>query len=306
MYKKNQANFYLILNISPQAHTHEIKKAYLKLAQTYHPDKNRGNKLAEKKFQQINLAWQNLKDPKKRKRVDENLKISKKLSQTQSFLKEQEQKKRKEKAIDLEFPLKISLEDLCQSQSKTIHYFKPVNGTKIKSSFEVQIPLGARSGTRLRFKSQGGAEGKKVFGDLYVRVQIEAHKMFYLTEKSRDLLLERPISFVTAVQAQKMEIPSPYGFLVLNVTPPLVNKQLLKIKGHGLPKNSNGEKGDLFIKILIDYPPKDSIKIQKQMEKLSLQQKKIYAEKFKDSSFVYPKVLKFQKRMKELQKRYSK
>ena len=308
MQQKLQVNFYLILNVSPLAQSKEIKKTYLKLAQTYHPDKNRGNKLAEKKFKQINEAWHVLKDPKKRKIFDENLKKLKsqkeveKFSKLQTFHQVRKMMKKKEKPIDLELPLKVSLEDLCLSHSKTINYLKPVNGKKVNSSFVIQIPLGAKQDTRLRFKQKGGAEGKKSFGDLYIRIQLKSHEIFKLTGEFGDILLERPISFVEAVQSKKLDIPSPHGFLSLNVSSPIKNNQLLKVNGCGLPKNLKGDKGDLFVKILIDYPLEDSVKIQKQMEQLSIHQQKIYVEKFKDPSFIYPQVLKFQKKIQKLNK----
>ena len=309
MRQKNQANLYFILNVSPQSSDREIKKAYLKLVQTYHPDKNRGNKLAEKKFRQINEAWQVLKDPKKRKLFDESLKKAREkqksanISQS-SFTHPAPPIRREEKPINLEFPLKVSLEDLCQSRSKNINYFKPVNGTKVKSSFAVQIPLGAWQGTRLRFKSKGGAEGNFFFGDLYIRIQIESHEIFQLEKGSKNLIVKYPISFISAIKNQKLEIPSPYGFLTIDLASPLRDKQLLKIKGHGLPLNLKGDKGDLFVQVFIEYPLKDSVRIKKQMEKMSVDQKKFYLEKFRDTSFIYPKVLKFQKKIQELKRKW--
>ena len=309
MQQRPLINFYLILNVSPQANGKEIKKAYLKLAQTYHPDKNHGNKLAEKKFQQINQAWQVLKDVKKRAIFDRNLKEAKekqeqgKQTELNFFyqpLKKEKTVEGKETPIDLEIPLKISLEDICQFRQKTVHYFKPVNGEKVKSSFIVQVPLGVKQGTRLRFKGEGGSEGVKKRGDLYIKILLKPHSLFQRTGESGDLLLNRPISFVEAFQIKELEIPSPYGFLTLNLKPPVTEGQLLKIKGHGLPKNAKEDKGDLFVRIFIDYPKEDSVKIQKQMEGLSLDQKKVYVEKFKDSSFIYPQVLKFQKKVQKL------
>ena len=311
MQTKNQVNFYLILKVSPQAKSEEIKKAYLKLAQTYHPDKNQGNKLAEKKFQKINEAWQVLKDPQKRKICDEKLKKDKKRKEEQNLLQSKSMKPsaplapRKEKSIDLEILLKVSLEDICQSRSKTISYFKPINGTQTKSSFKLKIPLGVKEGTKLYFKGKGGSEGRKIFGDLYVKLQLSQHKIFQIAGEGgdSDLFLERPISFVDAIEGEKIEILSPYGVLALRQPSAFTNHQLLKIKGHGLPKNQKGDRGDLFVKILIDYPTKNGSQIQKEMENLPFEKQKVYVKKFKNSSFIYPRVLKFQKRMQELKEK---
>jgi curved DNA-binding protein CbpA len=60
-------DYYKILGISSTATTDEIKKAYHKLALTYHPDRNLRNiKAAEEKFKTINEAYEILSDKEKR------------------------------------------------------------------------------------------------------------------------------------------------------------------------------------------------------------------------------------------------
>lgn len=294
------------MNVSPKASSDEIKKAYLRLVKIYHPDKNRGSRLAEKKFQQINQAWKILKDINKRKLFDENLRQTRLLKQkslAQTELHTKAVKKKKEKAIDLECPLKVSLEDLCQLKAKKIYYLKPINDTQKKSHLKIQIPLGAKQGTRLFFKGEGGAEGKTKMGDLYVKIFIKTHKVLKRIDNSYDLMLEYPISFTSAIQSKKLEAPSPYGFLSLRVSPPILNKQILKVKNYGLIKDSKN-KGDLFIKFFIEYPSEKGKEIQKKLLKLNYERQKIYIEQFKKASFIYPKVLKFQKKIQELKKEY--
>jgi len=65
-------DYYEILGISKDASTEEIKSAYRKLALKYHPDRNPSNKEeAEKKFKEINEAYEVLSDPEKRSRYDQ-------------------------------------------------------------------------------------------------------------------------------------------------------------------------------------------------------------------------------------------
>jgi len=64
-------DYYKILGINKNASQEEIKKAYKKLALKYHPDRNKGNKEAEKKFKEINEAYQVLSNPHKRSAYDQ-------------------------------------------------------------------------------------------------------------------------------------------------------------------------------------------------------------------------------------------
>jgi curved DNA-binding protein len=63
-------DYYSILGVKKGADEKEIKKAFRKLAQQYHPDKNPGDKQAEAKFKEINEAYTVLSDPDKRSKYD--------------------------------------------------------------------------------------------------------------------------------------------------------------------------------------------------------------------------------------------
>ena len=54
---------YKVLGVSPNATDDEIKRAYRQLAKQYHPDKNPGDPVAAKKMQQINAAYEQIKNP---------------------------------------------------------------------------------------------------------------------------------------------------------------------------------------------------------------------------------------------------
>ena len=56
---------YKVLGVSPDASDEEIKKAYRVLAKKYHPDRNPGDEEAAKKMQQVNAAYEQIKNPEK-------------------------------------------------------------------------------------------------------------------------------------------------------------------------------------------------------------------------------------------------
>lgn len=64
-------DFYEILGVNRSASEDEIKRAYRKLAQKYHPDRNKGDKAAETRFKGINAAYEVLSDKKKRQTYDQ-------------------------------------------------------------------------------------------------------------------------------------------------------------------------------------------------------------------------------------------
>jgi molecular chaperone DnaJ len=66
----SKKDYYEILGVNRKASAEELKKAYRQLAVKFHPDKNPGNKEAEKKFKEINEAYDTLKDAQKRAAYD--------------------------------------------------------------------------------------------------------------------------------------------------------------------------------------------------------------------------------------------
>ena len=64
-------DYYATLGVPRTASKSDIKKAFRKLAREHHPDVNRGNAAAERRFKEISEANEVLSDPEKRKLYDQ-------------------------------------------------------------------------------------------------------------------------------------------------------------------------------------------------------------------------------------------
>ncbi|RYG58526.1 J domain-containing protein, partial [archaeon] len=66
----SKRDYYEILGVPKGASKDEIKKKFRELAKKYHPDLNKDDKGAEKKFQEVSEAYEVLEDDNKRKQYD--------------------------------------------------------------------------------------------------------------------------------------------------------------------------------------------------------------------------------------------
>ncbi len=67
----SKRDYYEVLGVSKGVTEAELKKAYRKLAMKYHPDRNKGDAEAEKKFKEAAEAYEILRDPEKRAQYDQ-------------------------------------------------------------------------------------------------------------------------------------------------------------------------------------------------------------------------------------------
>jgi DnaJ-domain-containing protein 1 len=89
-------DYYYILGIDKAATTEQIKHAYRKLSNKFHPDKNDGDKFFEERFKEIQEAYETLSNLNRKKTYDSNFNNSNFKSNTHSGNSSYEEKIRKD------------------------------------------------------------------------------------------------------------------------------------------------------------------------------------------------------------------
>lgn len=117
---------------------------------------------------------------------------------------------------------------------------------------EVKIPVGIRSGKKIRLRGQGepGPGGKG--GDLLLRVTIQPHPLYRVDGDNLERRL--PITLGEAVHGATIDVPTPHGKTVSLKIPPLSSSgKRLRVRGQGMPQRG-GDPGDLYLELQIKLP----------------------------------------------------
>lgn len=265
-------DYYKILGVSRSASQEEIKKAYRSLALKYHPDKHKGDKNMEKKFQEITEANNVLSDPAKRRKYDLlgdnweqyeqtgfdfdfNLKDIFGGSGFSDFFKqffggsaepETVTQSQAPKGKDAEISITLSLEEAFYGTERTFN----VDEEKIK----VAIKPGVAHGQVLRVKGKGGYSNGGQRGDLLIRINITPHAKF--ERKGDDLHQEVKVDLYTAILGGKIEVPTLKGaVLQINISAGTQNGKVLRLKDLGMPLyKSATASGAMYLKISVTLP----------------------------------------------------
>ena len=294
-------DYYKTLGITKSASADEIKKAFRKLAVKYHPDKNTDNPNAEKKFKEINEAYETLKDPEKRKKYDQFGKDYQKYEGAgagggaydfggngngggyaryetnfedafgqggfSSFFEQMFGGKgggfgsAASAGRDLEAELTITLQEAYFGTTRTVS----VN----KQQLRINIKAGTTDNKKLRLKGKGEKGSNGQSGDLYIIVKVEKHPTF--ERRGDDLYCSVKVDLYAAVLGGKVQIPTIKGSSI-NIPIPkgAQNGQKLRLKDLGMPVYGKSDKfGDMFVKLRIEIPTQLSSKEESLFKELS-------------------------------------
>lgn len=257
-------DYYQILGVSQSASQEEIKKAYRKLAHRYHPDKG-GD---EKKFKEINEAYQVLSDKEKKNQYDRSGRVfegagagagfdfgniwgragegaefdlGEMFEEFFGFGSAKTQKDLK-KGRDIEVDLEIPLEATLKEQEKEISLYKMVFCSRCQGS-------GAEPGTSVNecFSCRGTGEVqqiRRVFFGSFTRYVIcpECQGEGQRPEKLCNIC--KGGGRIKGEENIRIFIPAGVD-----------SNQVIKIKDKGEAGKRGGKPGDLYVRILIRPHP---------------------------------------------------
>ncbi len=298
-------DYYEILGVAKTASADEIKSAYRKLAREHHPDMvgAEGKVEAEKKFKEINEAYQILGDAEKRRMYDQfghagmggaggpggfggntgqwgpfTYTYTSSGGGAENFgfdpfdifedvfgFRGFSGSHKPRRGKNLMYEMHIDFVDAVKGSEKEIS----VETGKIK----IKIPQGARDGTELRFtgKGQPGPEGAPA-GDLYISLRVKTPKPF--ERYGDDFVLLQDIDFVQATLGDVVEVPvidpssaNGIGHVKMKIPAGTQPGAYIKLKGKGMPRLQRSGQGDVVVKINVKIPTKLSRAQKEVLEK---------------------------------------
>lgn len=144
------------------------------------------------------------------------------------------------------------------------------SGVKRKQQkVKVTIPAGVDTGSRVVLRGMGdaGPNGGPA-GDLYVYINVKPHK--YFVRQDYDLYCQIPISITQASLGAEMQVPTIDGQSIKVTIPSgIQHGKMLRVRERGVTKLNSNDRGDMYIKLMIEVPKRLGIKAKKLMQELS-------------------------------------
>jgi molecular chaperone DnaJ len=136
--------------------------------------------------------------------------------------------------------------------------------------FELKIPAGVESGSRLRVAACGD-KGKRggPFGDLFVVLQVAEHEHF--VRQGDTIHLEQPISFSLAALGGQILVPTVNGPKPVKIVAGTQTDATIVLKEMGVPRldSRSASRGDQIVHLIVKTPTKLNQQQKKLFEKLA-------------------------------------
>ena len=286
-------DYYSVLGVDRKADAATIKKAYRKLAQKYHPDKNPDDKQAEDQFKKITEAYAVLSDDEKRQQYDQygDTDFHQRFSQEDIFRNvnvgdifgnfggggedifsqlfgggggrgraPRQPAKGQDYSMQITIPFRLAV----QGGERRIDYRGDNNKVE---QIKVRIPAGIEKGRKLRITGKGGPHPSGgAPGDLYLQVDIEPDPIF--TRDGNDLLVKAEVPYSGICLGTSIEIPTLDTPKRVKVPAGMQPGQKIRLRGYGVAASGKRPAGDLYAVIEVVVPTSLNQKQKDALEKL--------------------------------------
>ena len=121
-----------------------------------------------------------------------------------------------------------------------------------KRTVDVDIPAGI-NGEILQVSGHGNAGiNNGPYGDLHVRVVVRPHEIF--ERRGDDIWCEIPITFTQAALGAEVIVPTIDGKVSYNIHEGTQPNDIFKLKGRGVTHLGSKNRGDQYVKVVIEVP----------------------------------------------------
>jgi len=267
-----KADYYDLLGVEKGASGEEIKKAYRKQAVEWHPDKHKDNKeAAEKRFKEINEAYQVLSDPEKKQAYDRfghqafapggGMGGASPFSggRTGPFTYTYTTQGGGSPFAGFDFgdPFEIFEQFFggggafraarMPRYSIDIDFMEAVSGVEKAVSIggkkrKVKIPAGVDDGSRIRFD------------DFILSVNVKPHKQF--ERDGADIYAKQPIPFSVAALGGEIEVLTVEGKIKIRVKAGTQSGTMVRLRGKGMKRLRAFGRGDQYVRLMVKVPQK--------------------------------------------------
>ncbi len=273
-----KSDYYDILGVSKSASADELKKAYRKQALEWHPDRHKDDKeAAEKRFKEINEAYQVLSDSQKKSAYDQfgheafapgggfrggGAPGQGPFSQTGrygpfTYTYTTTGGGSPFEGFDFGDPFDIFEQFFGGSPfgsrqrkqiprySLTIDFIEAIKGCEKEVRIDgkkrkIKIPAGVDEGSRINF------------GDFMLSVNIKPHELF--ERDGDDIYIKVGIPFSLATLGGQIEVPTVDGDVKIRIRPGTQSGIMIRLRGKGVPVLRGRGKGDEYVKLDVIIP----------------------------------------------------
>ncbi len=300
----NAKDYYKILGVQKNSSADDIKKAYRKLAREHHPDmvKDSDKSSAEKRFKEINEAYQVLSDSQKRKMYDQFGSAAGPGFGPEGFSGARQgpfsytysssggnpfdfengefdpfdifedffgfrgfSSRRPKRGKNLYYEMRLEFRDIVFGIEREVN----VESGKVK----VKIPAGMRDGMEIKFSGKGmPGPGGSPNGDLYLTIRVRDVPDFVIM--GDNVLINKEIGMIDAalgniieVSVVDLEKKDGVGKAKLKIPGGTQYGARFLIKGKGMPKLHGRGQGNVIVQILIKIPERLSREQRELLEK---------------------------------------